>query len=216
MVLPKYFHQFFDSQVSQEYFKKLEEKYNKLKQEKIIYPSDNLVFNCFNFFDVDKLSVIILGQDPYYTAGYANGLAFAVNKEQVIPKSLHNIFKEIKNEFNELHTDKTLISWAEQGVLLLNTSLCVIKDQPNSCKDLGWNTFIKNFILYCNTHCKNLVYLLWGNNAKRFSIFINQKNNLVLFSAHPSPLSATRFFNNNHFLSCNEYLASHNKKKIIW
>lgn len=216
MLLPRFFKDFFKSQISQSYFQKIVENYDNLKQNNILFPTEDLIFNCFNFFDVDKLEVVIIGQDPYYIEGYANGLAFAVNSNQPIPKSLQNIFKEIKNEFGIIHTDKTLISWEKQGVLLLNTSLCVIKNQPNSCKDMGWDIFVKNFILYCNVHCSNLVYMLWGNNAKSFGCFVNQNNNLVLTSSHPSPLSVINFFHNNHFLLCNRYLSIHKKKEISW
>ncbi len=216
MQLPRYFLEFIKQEIRKEYFKILEQKYDLLKQGHILFPKEELIFNCFNYFDVNDLKVIILGQDPYYLNGYANGLAFAVNNDCKIPKSLNNIFLEIQDEYNVLKTDRTLISWAKQGVLLLNTSLCVIENKPNSCKDLGWSEFVRNLIFYLNQKKQNLVYLLWGNNAKQFSKYINEKNNFVLTSAHPSPLSAKNFFHNNHFKKCNEYLLNHNLNPIEW
>lgn len=215
MILPKYFIEFFSKEKDKEYFIDIFNKYDLLKRDHILFPKEEEIFRAFNFFDIKDLKVVILGQDPYYINGYANGLAFAVNKECVIPKSLQNIFKEIRNEYYYIHTDRTLVSWAKQGVLLLNTSLCVIENEPNSCSNMGWNIMVKNFIDYCNKNTKNIVYLLWGNNAKSFIPYIS-KDNYILSSGHPSPLSAKYFFNNNHFVKCNEYLIKHNKEPIVW
>ena len=198
------------------YFTKLMSAYSELKKSHQLFPPEPLTFNAFNYFDLAQLKVIILGQDPYYTLGYANGLAFAVNADQPTPKSLQNIFKEVVNEYGVVNADKTLISWAKQGVLLLNTSLCVINNQPNSCKDLGWTFFVKDFIAYCNENAKHLVYLLWGNNAINFKKEIDEKNNLVLTSSHPSPLSCKGFFYNQHFKLCNQYLQTFWHTCITW
>ena len=216
MFYPKYFQEFFNIETKKPYFLKLVEKYNLLKRNYVLFPNEENIFKAFDYFDLNDLKVIILGQDPYYIEGYANGLAFAVNKNVKIPKSLINIFQEVYNEYQTIKTDRTLISWAKQGVLLLNTSLLVIKDQPNSLKDLGWNIFIKDFFNYLKQNKKHVVYMLWGNNAKSFINNIDINSNLVLLSAHPSPLSAKNFFHNNHFKKCNEYLIKNLNTEIEW
>lgn len=216
MLYPKYFKDFFQVETKKPYFLELVNKYNLLKQKYLLFPKEEDIFKAFDYFDLNELKVIILGQDPYYIEGYANGLAFAVNKNIKIPKSLINIFQEVYFEYGTIKTDRTLISWAKQGILLLNTSLLVIKDQPNSLKDLGWNVFITNFFQYLKQNKNHLVYMLWGNNAKSFLNQIDQENNLVLLSAHPSPLSAKNFFHNNHFKKCNEYLIKNFSTKIEW
>ena len=110
MELPKYFHAFFMQEKQKPYFAKLINAYNTLKKTHELFPPEPLTFNAFNYFDLNELKVVILGQDPYYTVGYANGLAFAVNADQPTPKSLQNIFKEIVNEYGIVKTDKTLVS----------------------------------------------------------------------------------------------------------
>lgn len=216
MIYPKNFNDFFSNEVKKLYFCHLLKEYNNIKKHHKLLPSEDKIFMCFNYFDIDKLKVVILGQDPYPNANYANGLAFAVNQNCNIPRSLQNIFKEIQNEYGKVNTDKTLLSWVKQGVLLLNTSLCVVENEPNSCSQLGWSIFIKNFIEYCNKNISNIVYLLWGKNAQSFKGFINDNDNLILTSGHPSPYSCKLFLGNNHFIKCNQYLKTHNKKEITW
>ena len=196
------------------YFKKM---WSFLKQEyknKNIFPPRNEIFACFQYFDFEATKVVIVGQDPYYTNGYANGLAFAVNRNCTIPKSLINIFKEIKNEYGKVNTDRTLINWARQGILLLNRTLTVEENKPNSHKLIGWDMFTNNLIKFINEHTKNVVFVLWGNNAKQLQSLIDQSRHKIITCSHPSPLSANYgFFGSNCFKKVNSYL---NNRKIIW
>jgi len=182
-----------------------------------VYPPMNDIFNCFKFTPFNKVKVVILGQDPYHNPGQAHGLCFSV-KISPFPPSLKNIFKEISNEFNTpVRTNGDLTDWAQQGVLLLNTSLSVRKNQANSHSNCGWQTFTDEVIKILNDSPNPIVYLLWGGNARSKKKLITNKNHLVLESAHPSPLSAyAGFFGNNHFKKCNEFLIKNNLEPIKW
>ncbi len=182
-----------------------------------IYPPMQDIFNCFKYTPFSKVKVVILGQDPYHNPGQAHGLCFSV-KCNPFPPSLKNIFKEIADEFNTpIRTNGDLTDWAEQGVLLLNTSLSVRKNQANSHSGCGWQTFTDEVIKILNTKSNPIVYLLWGGNARSKKKLITNKNHLVLESAHPSPLSAyAGFFGNNHFKKCNEFLEKNNLTPIKW
>jgi uracil-DNA glycosylase len=161
--------------------------------------------------------VVIFGQDPYFQSGLANGLAFSVNKHQKIPASLKNIYKEIENDVGPTkNKDGCLMSWAEQGVLLLNTSLTVELSKPGSHSHIGWNNFICDVIKVINKK-RNVVFILWGQNAKTYSKFITNKDHLILCGSHPSPLSAYRgFFGSKHFSKCNSYLRENSLEEIEW
>ncbi len=201
-------------EAKQPYFQKM---WSFLKNEyvnKNIFPQRNKIFACFQYFDFEATKVVIVGQDPYYTKGYANGLAFAVNHNCVLPKSLINIFKEIKNEYGKVSTDQTLISWAKQGVLLLNRTLTVEENKPNSHKTIGWDIFTNNLIRFINENTKNIVFVLWGNSAKQLKSLIDPNKHKIITCAHPSPLSANYgFFGSNCFKIVNLFLQD---KKIIW
>ena len=196
------------------YFKKMWSFLNNEYKSKNIFPPRNKIFACFQYFDFEATKAVIVGQDPYYTKGYANGLAFAVNHDCSTPKSLINIFKEIKNEYGKINTDQTLVSWAKQGVLLLNRTLTVEENKPNSHKAIGWNIFTNNLIKFINENTENIVFVLWGNNAKQLKSLIDQNKHKIITCPHPSPLSANYgFFGSNCFKKVNLYL---NDKKIIW
>ena len=201
-------------EAKQPYFQKM---WSFLKNEyvnKNIFPPRNKIFTCFQYFDFEATKVVIVGQDPYYTKGYANGLAFAVNHNCVLPKSLINIFKEIKNEYGKVSTDQTLISWAKQGVLLLNRTLTVEENKPNSHKTIGWDIFTNNLIRFINENTKNIVFVLWGNSAKQLKSLIDQNKHKIITCTHPSPLSANYgFFGSNCFKIVNLFLQD---KKIVW
>ena len=193
---------------------------NFLKKEyftQTIYPPMQDIYNCFKYTPFNKVKVVILGQDPYHNPGQAHGLCFSV-KITPYPPSLVNIFKEISAEFNTPpRTNGDLTDWAEQGILLLNTSLSVRKNQANSHKDCGWQAFTDEVIKLLNKKPNPIVYLLWGANARSKKKFITNPNHLVLESAHPSPLSAYNgFFGCNHFIKANEYLTSLGKQPIKW
>ena len=162
---------------------------------------------------------MILGQDPYPTAGHANGLAFSVKSNiKPLPKSLQNIFKEIEIEycFNGIQKGD-LTKWASQGVLLLNNVLTVREGSPDSHKDIGWEVFTNNVLNLLNDSKEGIVYMLWGKNAQKKGALIDESKNLVLKSVHPSPLSAYRgFFGCNHFKLANDYLLKMKKSPINW
>lgn len=200
-----------------DYFKSLDLFVNNEFLNNVVYPSKENIFACFNYFDLEDTKVVIVGQDPYYTPGYANGLAFAVNKGVTTPKSLINIFKELKDDLGIEHTDTTLIDWAKQGVLLLNRVMTVNKDQPNSHKNKGWEIFTTNIIKTINDNCNNVVFVLWGNNAQELKQYIDPNKHLIISSSHPSPLGYYRSFKGSKpFSKINKYLIQHNKLPIKW
>lgn len=213
-------------------WKKIIQKYNFVdinsfldKEEEIyqneikIFPPKKLIFECFNYFNFNDLKVVILGQDPYINKGEAVGLSFSVNKGIKIPPSLRNIIKEVNRSFNlniDFKTNGNLTKWAEQGVLLLNTALTVRQFKSNSHKKI-WLDFTNFIIEYISKNNKNVVFLLWGNNAKNKKQYIDISKHLVLSSGHPSPLNRKKdFYSNNHFIKCNNYLLQNNKKEINW
>lgn len=192
-----------------------------LKKEystRAIYPSMYDIFRSMKLTDFDDIKAVILGQDPYHEKGQAMGLAFSVPKGEAIPPSLCNIYKEITAETNDVmpdHGDLTL--WAEQGVLLLNAVLTVREHQANSHSNKGWEEFTDGIIKKISGLKENVVFLLWGRNARDKKPLIDTQKHLVLECAHPSPLSAYNgFFGCNHFIKTNEYLIKHGKTPIIW
>ena len=190
---------------------------DKLYSLKTIYPKKEDIFRCFNFFDVEDTKVVIIGQDPYYNPHQANGLSFSVNKDVKIPKSLFNIFKELNNDLNIKRTNSDLTDWAKQGVLLLNANLTVEKSKPLSHRYLNWEKYTDFIISELSKQTKNVVYILWGNNAINKAKLIDKNNNLILTSSHPSPLSAfVSFFNSKPFSKANNYLKKHHRKTINW
>lgn len=209
--------EFIQEEVNKDYFLKLIKYVNNQGETNEIYPSPERLFAAFNYFDVEETNVVIVGQDPYSTPGYANGLAFAVNQGVVMPKSLVNIFKELKDDLGISRLDTQLTDWAGQGVLLLNRVLTVNKGQPNSHKNHGWETFTDAAIKLVNDKCKNIVFILWGNNAQQLKPLIDQSKHLVLCSSHPSPLGYYRSFKGSKpFSKTNWYLKQHKKKPIKW
>ena len=183
-----------------------------------IFPPGRLIFNAFNLCPFDKVKVVIIGQDPYHDDGQANGLCFSVNPGTDFPPSLQNIFKEIADDLGRpIPTDGDLSRWASQGVLLLNATLTVRAHQAGSHQGKGWETFTDAAIQALATHRDGIVYMLWGAYAQRKGALIDRARNLVLTSAHPSPLSAYRgFFGNHHFSLANDYLRSRGETPIEW
>jgi uracil-DNA glycosylase len=184
-----------------------------------IFPPGNLIFNAFNTTDFDAVKVVIIGQDPYHGAGQAHGLSFSVQKGVKPPPSLINIFKEMESDLGITmpRGNGNLTHWAEQGVLLLNASLTVRADQPNSHAGIGWHAFTDQVIRILNDKKENLVFLLWGNFAKEKGQYIDEKKHLVLKAAHPSPFAADKgFFGCRHFSKTNEYLTKKGKEPINW
>ncbi|MEG0663675.1 MAG: uracil-DNA glycosylase, partial [Clostridia bacterium] len=176
------------------------------------------IFNALKAVAYENVKIVILGQDPYHEPNQAHGLSFSVNVGVVIPPSLLNIYKELKNEMNCYIPDNGYLQkWANQGVLLLNTCLTVRKGLANSHQKMGWEIFTDNVIMELNRREKPICFMLWGNNAKSKISLITNKQHLILSAAHPSPLSATRgFFGCNHFLKANAFLQENGHKPIDW
>lgn len=207
------------TELNKPYMLKLKKFLTKQKQQgKTIYPPYNLIFNALNTTHFEKVKVVIVGQDPYHGRSQAHGLSFSVNKNVPIPPSLKNIYKELHNDIGFIIPNHgNLQMWAKQGVLLLNSVLTVNKSQAASHQGIGWELFTDKVIELINKNHKNIVYMLWGTYAQNKGAEINVQENLILKSAHPSPLSAYRgFLGCKHFSQCNEFLKKHNKTIIDW
>lgn len=187
---------------------------DNLRIAKIIYPDQHNTLRIFKDMKPSDVKVIILGQDPYFD-GNATGYAFAC-KNHISP-SLHHIFKSMNKNYTLENADISLEYLVEQGVMLLNTALTVRKDKPNSHRNIGWTKFTQEFLKNFSEHNKNVIYLLWGANAKKYKHLINKKDNLILEDVHPSYASRNdRDWNCLHFKKTNEYLKKHNKTIIKW
>ena len=208
----------FNEEFSENYFIELMHKLNEEFSMKTIFPSKQEIFKAFKVTPLKKLKVIIIGQDPYHGINQANGLCFSVKKGSLIPPSLKNIYKEICNDVGySKYTHGDLTEWAEQGVLLLNTSLTVEKNSPSSHSKIGWNKFTNKIISSISIRKQNLVFILWGNHAIKKEKLINKNNHLILKGPHPSPLSAYRgFFGCKHFSKTNLFLKEKKIKEINW
>jgi len=188
-------------------------------QNHICYPKGGLIFSSLNNCVFDKVKLVILGQDPYHNPNQANGLAFSVPENISHPPSLVNIFKEIQKDLNTSYpVSGDLMNWVNQGVLLLNSTLTVRKNRPGSHQNRGWEDFTDEIINIISLKKKNIVFLLWGNYAKKKSKLIDQNKHLILRSGHPSPLSANRgyWFGNKHFSKANQYFKENNIVEIKW
>lgn len=202
------------------YFKELMTALDIEYDSHTCYPPAELIFSAFDNCSFDALKVVIIGQDPYHGEGEANGLSFSVNDNVKIPPSLRNIFKEINTDFDSIFmpTSGNLKNWAQQGVLLLNASLTVRKDSPNSHKHLKWNLFTDAVIQAISDQKENVVFLLWGSFAQRKGSKIDRSKHYILESGHPSPMSANqgKWFGNKHFSQTNKFLKSKGLKEIEW
>lgn len=209
--------EFLKVEFNKPYFKELSEFLHQEYENKTIFPPKKLVFSAFTT-DLNEVKVVILGQDPYHTPGAAEGLAFSVPPSQPIPPSLINIYKEIDDDIgHHANTSGSLRNWQKQGVLLLNTVLTVEAHKPKSHSGKGWEIFTTAVISYLNSNKDNLVFILWGRDARNKKSLIDTSRHLVLESAHPSPLSAYNgFFGCKHFSKCNNYLKKHGRTPIEW
>ncbi len=210
--------QLLNDEFAQEYFVKLAAFVKNEYLTQTVYPPPKWLFRAFDECPLDALKVVILGQDPYHTPGVANGLSFSANENNPIPPSLLNIYKEIRTEFDTpIPKSPDLTRWAKQGVLLLNATLTVQKSKPASHQGKGWEQFTDAVIKHISESKEHVVFMLWGNFAKKKEVLVDWTKHLVLKSAHPSPFSANNgFFGNNHFRLCNEYLTEHNLSPIEW
>ena len=205
------------NEYNSEYFKKLGLFVKGEYQTKIVYPRYENIFNALRYTDYDDVKVVILGQDPYHGENEAHGLSFSVLEGVRRPPSLDNIFKELYSDLGVKRTNNNLSDWAKQGVLLLNSIMTVIKDKPLSHKSRGWEIFTDNIIKYLNDREKPVVFILWGSYARSKKELITNKRHLIVESAHPSPLSASRgFFGSKPFSKCNAFLKQHGEEEIKW
>lgn len=191
------------------YYKNLLKLIDDARENNIVYPEVNDVFNAFKLTPFEQIKVVIIGQDPYHQKGQAHGLAFSTLDSKT-PKSLINIKKELLDDLGlALTSNNDLSSWSEQGVLLLNTLLTVNESKPLSHKDFGWEIFTLNLFKAITTINKPIVFILWGNHAKSFEKYISNEKHLIIKSAHPSPLSSYRgFFGSKPFSKTNNFLIS--------
>ena len=192
---------------------------NEKKAGKEIYPNEGLYFNALQLTPLEKVKIVILGQDPYHGEGQAHGLSFSVPDGIKIPPSLRNIYKELATSIEgfDVPDSGNLTHWAEQGVLLLNSVLTVEKSNAGSHAKQGWEIFTDNIIKLINDSQQDVVFLLWGSYAHKKGLFIDETKHTVLKSTHPSPLSAYRgFFGCGHFKLVNEILMKQGKNKINW
>lgn len=215
---PKTWQTFIGDELLKTYFLNLE---NFLQNEKKnMYPEPQFIFKALSVTEPKKIKVVILGQDPYHGNGQAEGLSFSVPNQIKRPPSLQNIFKELSSDLNvsiKNLKNNSLLPWAKQGVFLLNSVLTVKKSCPASHAGKGWEIFTEALISRLNTKCDNLVFILWGNYAKKKLNCIDKNKHLVLSSAHPSPFSAHKgFFGSKVFSKTNTYLIKKNKNPIDW
>ena len=183
------------------------------------YPPGKNIFSALDDCPLDKLKVVIIGQDPYHGKGQAHGYCFSVPNGVNPPPSLINIFKELKDDLNmTIPTNGDLTRWSKQGVLLLNSTLTVRENLAGSHQNKGWEIFTDKIIETISLKRNSIVFLLWGSYAKSKAKLIDKANHLILTSGHPSPLSANRgyWFGNKHFSKTNSYLKSNGFDEILW
>lgn len=207
----------FDQEKKKEYFKELmvflKEEYNS---DTNIFPKKNKIFTAFNETPIKDVKVVIIGQDPYHGEGQAHGLSFSIEDSLKLPPSLKNIYKELKRDLDiPISENGNLLSWAKQGVLLLNSVLTVREKTPGSHRKKGWEQFTDRVIEELNQK-ENIIFMLWGNDAKKKGEHVNRDKHLVLESAHPSPFSVKNFKGNAHFSKANKYLKSKDLDPIDW
>ncbi len=194
--------------------KNVEKEYNSSN----CFPEFTNIFKALELTTPDNLKVIIIGQDPYHKAGQAMGLSFSIPNGNKMQPSLRNIFKELKDDIDIVRHQTDLSDWAKQGVLLLNTSLTVRENEPNTHKDIGWEIYTSEVIKRISSYKRNIVFILWGNHAQEYEKYIQDANNhFVIKSSHPSPFSAHKsFLGSKPFSKTNSFLISKNIKTINW
>ena len=207
-----------ENEFEKPYFKNLNNFLDKeLNQGKVIYPQGCDIFNAFKFTPFNKVKVVIIGQDPYHGEGQAHGLCFSVKPEVKLPPSLKNIYKELLSDLEIKPPDHGhLTAWAKEGVLMLNSVLTVEAKTPGSHRKKGWEEFTDKIIQELNDKKEHIVFILWGNDAKKKACQVDRTKHLVLESAHPSPFSVKNFHGCKHFSKTNQYLKKHGIKPIDW
>ncbi len=200
------------------FFNELMDTIDQEYKNKIIYPKKDKIFNALTKVTFEEVKVVIIGQDPYHGPNQAHGLSFSVEKDNKIPPSLKNIYKELNKDLNiPIPKHGNLLDWTKEGVLLLNSILTVEEGNPSSHKHLGWEKVTDKVIKVLNNKKTSVVFILWGNYAIKKEDLITNKNHLVIKSSHPSPFSANKgFFNSKPFSKTNTYLIKNNIKPVNW
>ncbi len=218
--IPKTWNEFFQSIQNEEYCINLHKFLDREYESNICYPPRKLLFNAFKLTPLNKVKVVIIGQDPYHEPGQAMGLSFSVPETVKVPPSLINIYKEIADEY-DTHVDMSsgdLTYLAKQGVLLLNSILSVRAHQPMSHNIKEYEMFFNDVLEVLDKQHHPIVFMLWGNSARKLKKLLHNPSHLILESVHPSPLAANHggWFENNHFRLANEYLKKNKIKPVDW
>lgn len=212
------FKEIIEEESKKDYYIKLHDFVTKEYEEKIIFPPKENIFFALKNTPFEYVKVVIIGQDPYHGEGEAHGMAFSVNPGIPIPPSLQNIYKELHRDLGlKIPNNGYLLKWARQGVLLLNSVLTVEKDKPASHQNKGWEIFTDNIIRKINEKDEPVVFMLWGNFAKKKQELITNPKHLILTSSHPSPFSVRYGFEGcKHFSKANDFLRKNNITPIDW
>ncbi|MDQ0214206.1 uracil-DNA glycosylase [Oikeobacillus pervagus] len=210
--------QLLNEQFEQPYYQKLRTFLKEEYMSKIIYPDMFEIFNAFHYTPYKQVKVVIIGQDPYHGPNQAHGLSFSVKPHVPLPPSLRNIFKELQDDLGcPIPNNGHLVSWAKQGVLLLNTVLTVRQGEAHSHRGKGWEVFTDQVISKLNERNQPVIFMLWGRPAQNKLALIDQTKHFIIQSPHPSPLSANRgFFGSRPFSRANEYLRKMGQTEINW
>lgn len=210
--------EFVEAEAEKPYFRRLMNRVDKEREKHDIYPPRQDMFSCFRFCPLDQVKVVIIGQDPYHGPGQAHGMSFSVRPGVKMPPSLQNIFKELQSDIGyDIPGSGFLRPWAEQGVLLMNTSWSVRRGSPGSHASYGWMEFSENLLEMLDNYDQPLVFILWGAHAQKVGQKITNHRHLKLASAHPSPFSAARgFFGSRPFSKTNNFLKKHDRGEIDW
>lgn len=217
-ILKNDWHDAISGEFEKPYYKELREFLINEYRTKQIFPPKNDIFNALHFTPLSEVKVLLLGQDPYHDDNQAHGLSFSVHKGEKIPPSLQNIYKELQDDLGCPVPDHGYLkTWADQGVLLLNTVLTVRAHQANSHQNKGWEKFTDAVIHAVNSQDRPIVIFLWGKPAQSKRVMLNNPKHLVLMAPHPSPLSAYRgFFGSKPFSTANAFLKTHGVEEIDW
>ncbi|KON66822.1 uracil-DNA glycosylase [Peribacillus butanolivorans] len=207
-----------EEEFKKNYYQELREFIKQEYSQHVIHPNQDDIFNALQFTSYKKVKVVILGQDPYHGPDQAHGLSFSVKPEVRIPPSLRNIFKELQSDLGcEVPDNGSLVEWADQGVLLLNTVLTVREGEAHSHRGKGWEIFTNQVIRLLNDRQKPVVFILWGRPAQTKIPLIDESRHKIITSVHPSPLSATRgFFGSKPFSKTNQLLKEMGESPIDW
>ncbi len=216
--LPVSWHSVLAEEFDKPYFRQLEDFLAEERQTQTIYPPETDVFSAFELTPYDEVRVLLLGQDPYHDRNQAHGLCFSVKPGIKPPRSLMNIYKELKDDIDlDIPESGYLVNWAKQGILMLNAVLTVRSHEANSHKNRGWETFTDAVISKVNHKSHPVIFVLWGGYAQKKLKLIDTTKHIVIQSAHPSPLSARNgFFGSKPFSAINSVLFKHNQPEIDW